>query len=354
MKKILLLDTSYTTGGPKTVLRNLMESSLAKKYDFKLISKGGAFHYNPIKALRYINNFRKIINAEHGDIAYIRGLQYVGFLMTFAAKLSNVKKIILCVHGSDWDVNEHTLRKAILKYIIEPLEIKMADHIITVCKAERKIVKPLQWAKKGAYFGTIYNKFPDIDYDKIPEGKLRKELNISKEKIIVASVGRVVYRKGHQYIIEALKQLHDPQFVFIIIGDGDYLHHYEEECREEMAVGRLFLLGAREDIYPLLKDVDIFLFATLNENHSMALLEAINMHCAALVTNVGGNTETITDGVNGLLIEPANSQQIVMGLQKLKNKELREHFALEAYKMAKQKFSEENTFGLLDKLFEEA
>jgi glycosyltransferase involved in cell wall biosynthesis len=121
-----------------------------------------------------------------------------------------------------------------------------------------------------------------------------------------------------------------------------------------MAVGRLFLLGAREDIYPLLKDVDIFLFATLNENHSMALLEAINMHCAALVTNVGGNTETITDGVNGLLIEPANSQQIVMGLQKLKNKELREHFALEAYKMAKQKFSEENTFGLLDKLFEEA
>ncbi len=351
MKKILLIDTSYAAGGPKTVLRNLVESPLGKKYDFKLITKYGIFHYNPIKAIRYVNYFRKKINVEHGDIAYVRGLQYIGLLLTLGAKLSNVKDTILCIHGSDWDINDHTLRRAILKYIIEPLEIRLADHIVTVCDAESEIVKPLRLAKQGAYYGTIYNTFPNIDYDKI-QGKLRDELHIAKDKIIVASVGRVVDRKGHQYIIEAMKKLHDPQFVFVIIGEGNYLEHYKEECREEMAEGCLYLLGTRDDIYELEKDVDIFLFPTLNENHSMALLEAINMHCAVLATNVGGNPETVTNGVNGILIDKENSDQIVDGLKKLKSKELRDKYTEAAYKSAKENFSEEKTLGKLDKLFE--
>jgi glycosyltransferase involved in cell wall biosynthesis len=352
MKKILLLDTQYTTGGPKTVLYNLVHSYLGKKYDFRLIAKGGVLHYNPFKAAKYVNFYRKHINQEHGDIAYVRGLQYVGFLMTLAAKLSNVKEIILCIHGSDWDVPEHTLRRTILKYIIEPLEIRMADHVITVCDAESKIVGALKCARKGAYYGTIYNTFPDIDYDQIAGGKLRNELGIPKDKIIVATVGRVVVRKGHQYVIEAIKKIKDPDFVFVTIGDGEYLENYKTQCAEEIRDGRLFLLGARNDVYELLKDVDIFLFATLNENHSMALLEAVSMRCAALVTKVGGNPEIIQDGISGLLIEPESSDQIVSGLNKLKDKRLREQYAAEAYAYAKSHFSVQNTLGKLEKLFD--
>lgn len=353
MKKILLIDYQYTTGGPKTVLGNLMHSGLSKTYKFVLITKSGTAGYNPIKAIQFVRYYLKRINQEHADIAYVCGLQYIGFLMTLAAKLSNVKSIVLSVHGSDWDVPEHTLRRAILKYIIEPIEVRLADRIITVCDAERKIARSLNCARKNAYFGTIYNTFPQINYTGVPSGKLRSELHIPYDRIIVSSVGRVTERKGHQYIIEAINRIKDPSFVFVIIGDGDYLEHYRRQCNQALEEHRLYLLGNRNDVYELLKDTDIFLFATLNENHSMALLEAISMHCAIVATCVGGNPEVITNGESGLLIRPKDSDKIVKSLYMLKDGNFRKQLALKAFKNASTKFSEPNTWGKLAKLFDQ-
>lgn len=354
MKKILLVDTKYKEGGPKTVHQNILNSYLSKKYEFKEIGiSDSALHFNPIKGIKFVHSYWKLINAEHADVALVRGLQYIGFLMVLAAKLSNVKKTIVCVHGSDWDVPERSLRKIILKYIIEPLEIIMADSIFTVCQAEQTIVKPLKLAKAGANKGVIYNSFPNIDIHSIKTGKLRKELDIPDDKIIVASVGRVVIRKGHEYVIRAIKKIKDPAFVFVIIGSGKYLRYYEEQCAEEIRQRRLFLLGNRTDVYELLKDSDIFLFTTLNENHSMALLEAINMRCAAIVTNVGGNTETIQDGKSGIVIRPENTDDIIHSLYLMKDKSVRYKYSEAAYNYAKKHFSVQNTLGKLEKIFDE-
>ncbi len=353
-KKILLVDYNYKDGGPKTVNNNLMHSYLSGKYDFRVVSSDNAvFHYNPLRAIRFISYYIKAINKEHGDIAYIRGLEYVGLLMTLACRLSNVKKSILIVHGSDWDVpDDHSLRRRLLKYIIEPLEILLADKVITVCKAEQKICKSLRFARKGTNAGYIYNTFPNIDYNAVPSGTLRTEFNIPSDKIVVISVGRVVERKGHKYLIDAIKEFKDPNFVFVIVGDGEYLDKYRTRCQQEIADHRLFLLGSRNDVYALLKDSDIFVFPTLNENHSMALLEAINMHCAIVATKVGGNPESIEDGKTGLLIDPKNSEQIVGSLLKLKDADLRKKYTDAAFNYASSHFSVENTLGKLEKLFD--
>lgn len=352
MKKILLHDIQYNIGGPNTVLNNIEHSYLGHKYNFKRICQIGGCGLNPIKALKFIRHYKILIDNEHADVIYICGLQYVGFLMTFAAKLSNVKKIIISIHGSDWDVKDYTLRRFILKYIIEPLEVHMADKIFTVCNAEQRIVKALKFAKKGSYIGTIYNTFPNINYKKIKSGKLTSIIGNFQEKIVVASVGRVTERKGHRYIIDAIKKNKDENYVFVIIGDGDYLQHYKDECKNEIDEKRLFLLGNRNDVIAILRDVDIFLFATLNENHSMALLEAVNMRCAALVTNVGGNIEIIQNEISGIVIPPANSEAIIDGLYKLKDKKKRDTYANAAYNYCKKTFSINNTLRKLDKLFD--
>lgn len=353
-KKILLVDYNYKDGGPKTVNANLMHSFLAEKYDFRVVcSDNAVFHYNPLKALRFISYYINAINKEHGDIAYIRGLEYVGLLMTLACRLSNIKKSILVVHGSVWDVpDDHSLRHWLLKYIIEPMEILLADKVITVCKAEQKICKCLRFARKDANEGYIYNTFPNVKYDTVPSGTLRREFDIPQDKIIVISVGRVVERKGHQYLIDAIRKFQDPNFVFVIVGEGEYVDEYRKLCQQEIAEHHLLLLGSRSDVYALLKDSDIFVFPTLNENHSMALLEAVNMHCAVIATNVGGNPESIEDGKTGVLIEPKNSEQIIEGLLKLKDSNLRKKYSAAAFEYARSHFSVKNTLGKLDKLFE--
>ena len=233
-------------------------------------------------------------------------------------------------------------------HLIEPLEVRLAHSVFTVCEAAQRSIGALKYAKKGCNDGAVYNTFPDFDYDSIESGRLRRELRLSDDRIIVATVGRVVKEKGHSNIIEAIKQGADSRFVYVIVGDGPYVEEYKRLCQKEIAEGKVFLLGIRSDVKEILKDSDIFLFATHNENHSLALLEAVNMRCAALVTDVGGNPEIIEHGVSGLLMPSKDSSAIVKGLLSLSNKALRDKFTEKAYNSAKQKFSIENTYGKLD------
>lgn len=353
MKKILLHNIQYSIGGPNSVLDNITHSYLADKYHFVYVNQKGGCGFNPFKAIAFVIKYARQINREKADCIYISGLQYVGFLMTLAAKLSNVKRIILSVHGSDWDTPDRTLRKRMLMYVIEPLEVRLADRVFTVCKAAQHSVKALKAAKKGSNYGVIYNTMPTISTDNLDANHLRDLLGISPDKIIVMSVGRVVDRKGHAFIIDAIKKIHDKDYVFVIVGEGDYLSHYQAECHEEIQNNQLYLLGKRNDVLSLLRGADIFLSATLNENHSVALLEAVSMKCAALVTNVGGNTEIITHEKTGIVIPPKKSDAIIDGLNRLKIRRTRELFAEAAYAFARQKFSVNNTLGKLEQLFDE-
>ena len=232
------------------------------------------------------------------------------------------------------------------------MEVRLAHSVFTVCEAAQHSIGALKCVKKGCNEGVVYNTFPNFNYDAIESGKLRKELKLSEEKIIVTTVGRVVREKGHFNIIEAIKQNTSDSLVYVIVGDGPYLDEYRKQCREEIASRKVFLLGIRRDVKEILKDSDIFLFATYNENHSLALLEAINMKCAALVTNIGGNPEIIEHGISGYIIPSKDSQAIVDGLRKLEDKQVRIKYAENAYNSAKEKFSVKNTYGKLEQIFQ--
>lgn len=349
MKRVILHEIQYSVGGPKTVLKGIVNSPLKQNFEFvRLLQKEGC-GFNPFKVIRFINHYRMLINKENADAMYICGLQYSGFLMTVAARLSNVGNVIVSVHGSDWDNPDKSLRKWILMHIIEPLTIKMCDSFFTVCEAAQRTIGALK-VSPSHNAGVVYNTFPNIDINTIPQGKFREELHIPKDKLIVAVVGRVVMAKGHQYIIEAIKKLTDPTYVFVIVGNGPYLDVYRQQCRKEISEGKVRLLGVRNDVYNILRDADIFLFATLNENHSVALLEAVNMECAVLATNVGGNPEIIENGKSGILIDSRNSDAIVDGLLQLKDASLRKMYTKAALLNAQEKFSIVNTYGKLGKI----
>lgn len=349
-KKILLHDQQYTIGGPKAVLDGIEQSYLAKKYEFVRITQTTACGFDPIKAWKEIKQCKKQIDAQHADCIYICGFEYPGFLMTIASKLSNVKRVVLSCHGSAWDTPDGTIRKFILKYIIETIQVYLADSIITVCKAAQRSVGAIRIACHGNNGGVVYNTFPNKEYEDWNTTELRRELDIADDKIVVTSVGRVVEPKGHFYTIRAIKELNDPRYVFIVVGEGPYLDEYRKQCAQEIAEGRVILLGQRNDVFRILRNSDIYLFSTLNENHSIALLEAVNMKCCVLCTNVGGNPEIIEDGISGIVIPRMDSHAIVEGLKILADKDLRMQYAEKAYEICKEKFSIENTYGKLEKI----
>lgn len=355
-KKILLhVIKSEKIGGTTTVISEIKNSDLNKSFEFKDIVQEESCGLNPIKAFKFINKYRRQINSQKADGIYICGLLYSGFLMTVASKLSNVKKIYLSVHGSEWDRNKISLlRKTIFCKIIEPLSVRLADKVFTVCKNGLKN-PALKLGGHGNIIGEIYNRMPYIDYEKFQDsvGDFRNEINCSDDKIIVAVVGRVVYDKGHKFIIEAIKKFGDDQFIFVIVGDGDYLSEYHKELYQEIESSKVHILGSRNDVFRILNDSDIFLFASLHENHSKALLEAVSMRCAVICTNVGGNPEIIENEKTGIIIPAEDSESIVNALKELKNSDKRKYLIDNATNSIPDKFSYNNTFGKLKKIFDE-
>jgi len=347
MKRIILHDQGFAVGGPKAVLDGI-EKKLGHHHEFVRLLQKESCGFNPIKAVKFIFDYRKKINSYNADAIYICGLEYSGLLMTLAAKFSNVKRVILSVHGSYWDIKEWSLRISFVKYLIEPLEVLLANKVFTVCEEAQRHIKALKFARNRCNAGVVYNMFPEDDYDTVLGSLFRSEFSIPSNRIVVAIVGRVCKDKGHQYIIDAIKKFDDSRYVFVIVGSGDFLQEYERRCEAEIRDKRVILTGARNDVNNILKDSDIFLFATLHENHSIALLEAVNMRCAALVTDIGGNPEIIEDGKGGILIPVKDSGSIVDGLKKLCDRNLREQYIDYSYRYAKEKFSFVNTYGKLD------
>jgi glycosyltransferase involved in cell wall biosynthesis len=69
-------------------------------------------------------------------------------------------------------------------------------------------------------------------------------------------------------------------------------------------------MGSREDVLVLLKASDVFCLPSRSEGFSNALIEAMACGLPVVATNVGGNSEAVTDGVDGYLVAPESSVQI--------------------------------------------
>jgi glycosyltransferase involved in cell wall biosynthesis len=74
----------------------------------------------------------------------------------------------------------------------------------------------------------------------------------------------------------------------------------------------------------VLAENDIFLLPSKYEGLPMALLEAMAAGCVPVVSDVGSVSTVVEDGVNGYLVEPGNTEQVVSRLKDLLARDLSE------------------------------
>lgn len=88
------------------------------------------------------------------------------------------------------------------------------------------------------------------------------------------------------------------------------------------------------------QDKDIAVIPTIaSEGTSLSLLEAMAAGCAVICTNVGGMTNIIIDGYNGLMINP-DEDSLYKALDRLiEDKLLRGRLQAKAYETIKEAFS---------------
>lgn len=86
---------------------------------------------------------------------------------------------------------------------------------------------------------------------------------------------------------------------------------------------------------------DIAVVPTIgSEGTSLSLLEAMASGCVAICSNVGGMTNIILDGFNGIMFDPYNEDDLYYAIERvITDKALRQKLAKNGYKTVKESFS---------------
>jgi glycosyltransferase involved in cell wall biosynthesis len=191
------------------------------------------------------------------------------------------------------------------------------------------LVLSAQWAEFVANFS------PTADVCVLPNPvKLMPVANQAVVEQKLLFLGRVEKNKGIDELLEAVALL-KPAFFNIklaIGGEGD-LDRVKQKAEALGIQNHIELLGwlTPEKKYQHLQQASIFVLPSYEEGLPMAMLEAMSMAKAVVVTAVGGIPSVVEHDVNGLLIPPRDVAALADALSKLlSNKTLQEELGSHA------------------------
>ena len=285
------------TGGPVIAFERFLAHSDIRYRQIRQVAAAGGINF-PL-----IVRFIKEIRADRPDLIHVRGLGNEGFHAVLAARIAGVPRILLSIHGTCRDVSspQNRVKNMIVSYMLEPLSMCMATHIATVCDA--MIHRDFMAPHAGKVMGSVPNgvDLPLLAMSGSPG--LRSRWGISDKSLIGICVSRVTVDKGYFVLAEALLRIDDnvSDLAIFIVGGGDHDGIIKRKFNSLKNI-KIIFTGHRDDVADFLKASDFFIFPTLHENLSNALIEAMSHGLPVIATNVGGNIEVVSKG-GGVLVD---------------------------------------------------
>ena len=194
------------------------------------------------------------------------------------------------------------------------------------------VSKAAEWTGRRWYGGS-YRIVPNgVDLGPAPS-----TLREPGDELRVLFVGRAEERKGLPVLLSAFEALteHVPSRLTVIGADPDEVGRYAayEEAASHIDVqGRV----GHEQLARELAAADVLCAPSLaGESFGMVLTEAFAAGTPVLASNIAGYADVVTDGVDGILVPPADAQRLAEELQTLYHEpERREAMAVAARESA--------------------
>jgi glycosyltransferase involved in cell wall biosynthesis len=143
------------------------------------------------------------------------------------------------------------------------------------------------------------------DFREIPVRHTREELGFSRDQVVLVYAGRLAPEKNLHFLIHAFYGVAQayPQVGLLVIGDGPERPELELEVNRAGMAGRIHFTGMvpYAELPGYLRVADAFVTASVTEVHPLSIIEAMAAGLPALGIISPGVSDTIQDGVTGLL-----------------------------------------------------
>jgi glycosyltransferase involved in cell wall biosynthesis len=241
-----------------------------------------------------------------------------GLVGRLAANLAGVPAVILTVHSSIFYQGRPLWEKSLFA-LCERLLAVFTGRIITVSNALRREVIDREKISPEKVV-TVYNGIVPEDFSLKPDREyLQKTAGIPADRRLVGTVARLALQKGVDSFIRAAARLssHPDGPLFLIVGDGPLRAKLEREVRNCNLGGRVFFTGQRYDVNRIMPCLDVFVLASVTEGLPLTVLEAMAAGRPVVATRVGGIPEAVSDGIDGILVNPGDICGLAAAIGKL-------------------------------------
>jgi L-malate glycosyltransferase len=195
-----------------------------------------------------------------------------------------------------------------------------------------------------------------FDPAEVDPSDARARLGLAPSTFVLAVVAQITPWKGQDDAIRILELLEpsQPDVRLLLVGSPKFVSgatRYDnrayaralERLTESLRLGDdVMFLGEREDIPEILRAVDLLLVPSWEEPFGLAIVEAMAMQVPVVATHVGGPTEIVRDGEDGLLLPPRAPETWAAAIEDLiRRPELRTNMGRKARERVAERFSVE-------------
>lgn len=182
-----------------------------------------------------------------------------------------------------------------------------------------------------------------LDIDGI---NLRKDLRISKNQIVIGTVGRLLSDSNKRFsdLIKAVDLLikKGVNTKLVIVGEGKEKVNYQNLASQLGITDQVAFTGYQNEVAPYYALFDIFSLVSSHESFGLVLAEAMLHKIPIVATRVGGMQYIVDDGETGFLVEKYDVNAIAQKLEILcLDANLRKEMGDNGYKKALVHYTEE-------------
>jgi glycosyltransferase involved in cell wall biosynthesis len=253
--------------------------------------------------LRWLWGLRRLLYTGGFDIVHAHLPYSAAFGRIVARTLPRpVRPKLVYTEHSLWNL------AAVLTKTLNRATIHLDSALFVVSPASRDALpRPLQSHARVVVHGVDRERTARVleNHEKI-RAEVRAELGVKENELLVLTVANLRSEKGYDVLLETarLAVADGAPLRFVSVGTGELADTLREARDASGLHEHLMFLGRRPDTLRLMAGSDVFVLPSHQEGMPVALMEAMSLGIPVVVTHVGGIPDIVSDGVDGLVVDP--------------------------------------------------